>query len=314
METRSQRFAREQYMSVIEGVHAALITPRREDSSVDLTAALELVDFACQSGMKGIAVLGTTGEFCHFSAEDRLHLIQFAVKRSRVPVIANVSYPTLEGAITLAREALSLGADALLLMPPYFFAYGQEEIREFYLRFVAAVGDQAPVLLYNIPAFTSGLDSETVLDLLSTGRFAGIKDSSGDLALFLGLNSLRERVPFTFLAGNDSVFCDFRSRGADGVVSGTACAIPELMAALDCAIISGEVGRVATLRARLDEFLSWTDQFSASVGVREATALRGFNIGPHAVPLGREGERRLGAFREWFQDWFPVVQKEVSSA
>ena len=186
---------RETKQSLSEGVYAALITPRREDSaSVDLAAALELVDFAGRGGATGVAILGATGEFIHFNPEDRLHLIRFAVKRSRVPVIANVSHSTLEGATSLGREAISLGAAALLLMPPCFFAYGQEEIREFFLRFSAALEDSAPVLLYNLPGFTNSISRDTAAELLSTGRFAGIKDSSGETDGFLRLKALRDGI------------------------------------------------------------------------------------------------------------------------
>ena len=306
---------RETKHTLNEGVYAALITPRREDSaSVDLAAALELVDFAARGGADGVAILGATGEFVHFTPEDRLHLIRFAVKRSRLPVIANVSHSTLDGAASLGREAVSLGAAALLLMPPSFFAYGQGEIREFFLRFSAAMGDHVPILLYNLPGFTNSISGDTAAELLSTGRFAGIKDSSGDTDAFLRLKALRDRVPFGIFAGADSVFPRWRGQGADGVISGTACALPELMVALDRSIRSGDQDRAFRFHSRLDEFLAWADRFPAPAAIREATRLRGLKAGPHAVPLGSEGERRLNDFRDWFRGWFPVVEKEISLA
>ncbi len=132
-------------LAVIQGVHAALVTPRRQDrSQVDLGAALELVDFLCRSGVDGIVLLGSTGEFTHFDVEDRLRLTQFAIKRSRAPVMVNVSHSSLDGALTLARQACSDGASALLLMPPHFFRYGQEEIEEFYLRFAQETRERGP--------------------------------------------------------------------------------------------------------------------------------------------------------------------------
>ena len=143
-------------MAAIRGVHAALVTPRRADThEIDFGAALELVDFACRSGCDGIVLSGATGEFIHFDIAERLKLMRLAIKRSRVPVTVNVSHSSLEGALALAREALSQGAATLLLMPPYFFPYGQPEIQEFYLRFARAAGSRIPILLYNIPAFTS---------------------------------------------------------------------------------------------------------------------------------------------------------------
>src|SRR5574341_1798569 len=101
--------------SPLQGIYIAAVTPRREDeAAIDLAAALDLIDFLGRSGANGIALLGSTGEFLHFDTEDRLHLIQFAIKRSRVPVLVNVSHSCLEGAITLAQGAADHGAAGLL--------------------------------------------------------------------------------------------------------------------------------------------------------------------------------------------------------
>jgi len=91
-------------LTVIQGVHAALTTPRRPDlSQADLGAALELVDFVSRAGVDGVVLSGSTGEFPHFDIEDRLRLAQFAIRRSRAPVTVNVSHSSLDGALTLAR-------------------------------------------------------------------------------------------------------------------------------------------------------------------------------------------------------------------
>lgn len=301
-------------LTAIQGVNVAVVTPRRNGRQVDLGAALDLVDSLCRSGVNGIALLGSTGEFPHLELEDRFHLIQFAVKRSPLPVIVNVSHSTLDGAVDLAREAISQGAAAVLLMPPYFFRYGQEEIREFYLRFAREAGDALPVFLYNVPDFTSEIAAETATELLSTGLFAGIKDSSGRIDYFLQMRTLRDRRPFTLLVGNDEIFTEARVAGADGAVSGVACALPELMVGLDQAILSGAVEKKDRLETRLQEFLSWIDGFPAPVGIKEAMAVRGFKSGSMAVPLGEAGERRLAEFREWFESWLPETLKEASSA
>lgn len=293
----------------------AAVTPRRDDGGgADLAATLDLIDHLCQSGVNGIALLGATGEFLHYKPEDRAHLVQFAVKRSRVPVIVNVSHSSLDTTIWLAREAVAHGAAALLVMPPYFFRYAQESVREYYLRFAGSLGNTVPFFLYNIPSFTNAVSYETVAELLSTGLFAGIKDSSGQLDNFHRLKTLRERVPFTFLVGNDTVFTQERSQGADGVISGVACALPELLLGLDRAILAGSSERREQLEIRLQEFISRANQFPVPVGIREATAVRGLKTGPSAVPLGAGMEQQLTQFRNWFRDWFPTAVKEASAA
>ena len=292
-------------------VNVAAVTPHREIGyQADLGSTLELVDYLCAAGVHGIALLGSTGEFVHLSLEDRAHLVRLAVKRSRVPIIAGVTHSTLDGTVTLAEDAIESGAAAVLVMPPYFFSYGQAEVREFYLRLADRIAGAIPIFLYNIPSFTSGIAAGTACELLATGRFAGIKDSSGDFDYFLQLSAQRQSTPFTILVGADSVFTRARAAGADGVVSGVACAIPELLLALDRAIELGDSDRTQRLQSRLEEFLAWLDRFPAPVGVKEACAARGLKVGPLAVPLPAEKRRDLDEFRSWFRDWLPVVLSE----
>src|SRR5260370_38991980 len=131
-------------------VQPAAVTPQRKGGEADVAAMLELVDFLAAAGVNGIALLGSTGEFLHLTFDDRVRLVQLAVKRSRVPVLVGVGHSTLDGAIELGREAVSAGAAGLLLMPPYFFRYSQEDIHEFYLQFAATVGPQARIRICTV--------------------------------------------------------------------------------------------------------------------------------------------------------------------
>ncbi len=301
-------------MATIGGVNVAAITPRREGPEIDLSAAFELLDFLSGTGISGIALLGSTGEFTHFSIEERSRLVKLGVKRSRVPVIAGVSHSTTDGTILLGREAIEAGAAALLVMPPQFFRYSQAEVRDFYLRFADQAGNGAPLLLYNIPQFTTGIDPDTAIELLATGAYAGIKDSSGSWANFTRLNAARQQSPFILLAGNDVMFTPARMAGADGVISGLASAVPELLVALDRAIMCGKRDIALRLDARLHEFIREVDRFAAPVGVREAAAVRGIKPGPHAIAPGPEQARALAEYREWFKGWLPDVIKECKHA
>jgi 4-hydroxy-tetrahydrodipicolinate synthase len=294
-----------------EGVIAAAVTPRRsQEYTIDLAATLELIDFLCERGVSAIALLGSTGEFIHFVLEDRARMLDFAVKRSRLPLMVNVSHSTLTGSIQLGQEAADSGASALLLMPPYYFRYSQENIRAFYLRFAEELSRDIPVFLYNIPAFTSPLEPVTSMELLSSGAFAGIKDSSGDLAAFAQLRDYKQSHNFTLLAGWDSIYAQVRADGADGMISGVASAVPELMVALDRAVVSGNHGLTRTLDGYVAEFLGWYSRFPAPVAIKEAARLRGIKAGAFAAPLGPEGDRALAEFGAWFRDWLgPVLQQ-----
>jgi 4-hydroxy-tetrahydrodipicolinate synthase len=290
-------------MQSFSGVIAAAVTPHgKRGDEPDIGATLELIDFLCAAGVQGIALLGSTGEFVNLNPDDRVRLVYLAVKRSRVPVLAGVSHSTLDGALALGREASAAGAAGLLLMPPYFFRYRQPEIREFYLRF-AEMSRGAPVYLYNIPAFSSGISSETAVELLSTGRFAGIKDSSGDWDNFQALSRYTQEHPYTLLVGHDAIFARARRTGADGVVSGVACAMPELLLALDRAIAQHDETEAERLDARLHEFLERIERFPTPVAIKAALAARGIKSGPPPVPLAPETQAALDEFRDWFRAW-----------
>ena len=165
--------------------------------------------------------------------------------------------------------------------------------------------------MYNIPFFTNELESGTAVELLNTGQFAGIKDSSGRMGYFERLASARAEKPFTLLVGNDVIFTHAREAGADGVVSGVACAVPELLMGLDRAICASDDAKVARLEARLQEFIEWLDRLPVPLGVKAATEMRGLSVGPPAVPLSGASLRVLEEFRAWFPAWLTITKKEA---
>src|ERR1043166_1308713 len=174
---------------MLSGVISPLITPYGSNYRPDMGAMRELIDFALSHGVESVCIGSTTGEFVHYSVDVRKQMLACAAAHCPVPVIAGVSCSTFDGTLDLARDAADAGACALLLMPPYFYRYAQEEVREVVVRFVEARPADLPVLLYNVPAFTSEISNETARILLSTGRFAGIKDSSGSLDYFQRLKA-----------------------------------------------------------------------------------------------------------------------------
>jgi len=295
------------------GVLVAAVTPRRaQEHSIDLAATLEMIDFLGDSGVSGIALLGSTGEFVHFALDDRSHMLNFAARRSRVPLLVNVSHSTLDGAIELARGAANAGVAGVLLMPPYYFRHTQDSIRSFYLNFADAVDDATPVYLYNIPACTNEIATPTVTELLASGRFAGIKDSSGNMEYFRVLCDEARRTPVTLFAGHERIYVECKRAGADGIVSGAASAVPELMVSLDRAFAAGIETDIVRFEKYVVEFLDRADALPWPVMVKEAAKLRGVKAGAFAAPPGEEGERKLAEFSDWFRNWWPGVLKECA--
>jgi len=293
------------------GVIIAAITPRRQhETSIDLGATLELVDFLGRTGANAIALLGSTGEFVHFALDDRRHMTDFAVKRSRVPLLVNVSHSTLDGAVELAHEAAASGVGGVLLMPPYFFRYGQEAIYTFYMSFAEQMRGELPIYIHNIPAFTNDIELATAQRLLNTGSFAGIKESSGSWEYFAALRDAADHKGYSILIGDDLLFARARLAGADGVISTAACAVPELVLAIEAAVLSNNPARVEALDRRLHEFIAQTQKFPAPIGIKEALTLRKIKSGAPAIDLGNQETQQRDEFLAWFRAWLATVQDE----
>jgi dihydrodipicolinate synthase/N-acetylneuraminate lyase len=290
-------------MAEFLGILAVAPTPRGRQGEIALGVALDLVDFLSRSGVQGIVLFDAAGEYTALGADERSRLLYLAVKRSRVPVWAGVGAPRLDAALVLAREACDAGAAALLVPPPHFYRYGQEDLREFFLRFAGEAETNLPLWLANLPRFASELSPETARELLAGGGFAGIEDASGDLA---AIERLR---PFPVLTGRDEIFGQALCAGAAGAVSGAACAVPELITALAGALAAGATARAAQLDGALREFTSWMDRFPEPVLLKAALGLRGMDMGPPAVPLGPSALRAMDEFREWFPGWVKAVRR-----
>jgi 4-hydroxy-tetrahydrodipicolinate synthase len=286
-----------------EGVQAAAITPRGSSGEVDYGAGFELIDHLSKGGANGILLFGPAGEYPAFPPEERNRLLKLGVKRSRVPVLAGVGSATLDASMELAREAQNADAAALVLPPPYFFRYDQDDLRTYFRQFAAGLGTEPPILIYR----SGGLAVDTVIELWESGKFGGAIDPSGDLD---AVHAMRVAgVPV--LTADDSIAA---RAGRCGVVSDVACAAPELAAALHRAVRAGNEIMVAELDHALQEFIRWSARFPEPTAVRLATSLRGLKTGALAMPLSPEKQKDLDAFRDWFQRWLPAVRKLAAGA
>jgi 4-hydroxy-tetrahydrodipicolinate synthase len=294
----------------LSGVFASAITPRRAGSQdPDFSGMLDLLDFLAEGGVKGVCLFGAAGELIDYTFAERQRMLYLGVKRSRVPLLAGVSHSTLTGALQLADEAIAAGADALMIMPPWFYSYRQREIEEFYLQFARETGDAVPILIHNEPGHTSKLEIDLMRRLSDSGLFAGIADSSGDKEYFRQLVELKKDRPLALFNGNDRTAARSLGAGADGVISIAACALPELVTGLGRGISAGDRVLAESLNARLLEFVEWADKFPDPVAVKRAVELRGQKSSPPLTPLAPETAQALVEFSAWFQGWLPEMKK-----
>ncbi|MCW5963072.1 MAG: dihydrodipicolinate synthase family protein [Bryobacterales bacterium] len=301
-------------MSLFDGVVAAAVTPRRPNSyEANLGAFLEVVDFLCGFPLDGLVVLGTTGDMVHFDVPERVKILEFAHKRSTLPIFAGVTHSTLDGTVELAQHAVVIGCAGLAVMPPYYFRYDQPEIDTFYREFARRVGLTVPIFLYNIPAFTSEVHTETITRLVQEGVVAGVKDSSGDRAQLDALIALRESKPYHLFAGDDRLLFEAKQRPGVGAISGIACALPELITGVSNAVRTSNDEKARTLDRLLQQFCDWYDEFPNAIAVKEALAARTRIPMPSATPLSFQRQQRLEEFRAWFTKWLPEMQKACTA-
>jgi 4-hydroxy-tetrahydrodipicolinate synthase len=224
---------------MFQGVLPALVTPFR-DGAVDEKAFEALVERQISGGVHGLVPVGTTGESATLSHEEHRRVVEICVKvaSGRVPVVAGAGSNSTAEAISLVRHAKAVGADAALVVTPYYNRPSQEGLHAHYAAINAAV--DLPVLVYNVPARTSvDISNETLAKLAVLPNIVGIKDATGDL----GRASQQRLVcgkDWTMLSGNDDTALGYMAHGGHGCISVTANVAPDACAAFYRAALAGD--------------------------------------------------------------------------
>lgn len=232
---------------MFKGSIPALITPMREDGSLDLAAWDRLLDFHLDEGSDAVVVGGTTGESPTVDADELATLIGRAKTRvaGRMSVIAGSGGNSTSRSVALSRAAVEAGADALLVVTPYYNRPTQEGLYRHFTAIANAAG--APVILYNVPSRTScDLLPETVARLAAHTRIIGIKEATGDVARG---KAIRRLCPedFLLLSGDDPTAVALMRIGARGVISVTANVVPRAMHEVCTAALAGRFDQAAAL-------------------------------------------------------------------
>ena len=214
---------------MFQGSMVAIVTPMNSDGSLDIKSFKSLLDFHIEKKTNGVVVVGTTGEAPTIDFDEHTFLIQEAVNHNngKIPVIAGSGANSTKEAIFLTKKSKELGADACLLITPYYNKPNQRGMFEHF----KAINDSVdiPQILYNVPCRTGvDIDNKTVKDLSELKNIIGIKDATGEMDR---LDELKNKVSkeFLFLSGDDTTFLDYMKHGGTGVISVTANIRPDLM-------------------------------------------------------------------------------------
>ena len=236
---------------MLTGSIVALVTPMHEDGEVAWDALDDLIEWHVQSGTHGIVPMGTTGESATLDTEEHLQVIKRTIDRvaGRVPVIAGTGSNSTAEAIHQTQEAEAAGADACLLVTPYYNRPTQEGL---FLHYAAiAEATSVPIVLYNVPPRTGcDLAAETVGRLATIDGIVGIKDACGDASRVTDIRAAVAAAgveDFFILSGEDSQTLQMMQLGAVGTISVTANVLPAQMAEFCAAYLRGDTDRAAVI-------------------------------------------------------------------
>lgn len=236
---------------LLQGSLVAIVTPMFEDGRLDLETLKALIEFHITQGSDGIVIVGTTGESPTVNVEEHCLLIKTAVEVSngRVPIIAGTGANATHEAIELTHKAKSLGADACLLVAPYYNKPTQEGMYQHFMAVANAV--DIPQILYNVPGRTGcDLSNDTVIRLAQHPNIVGIKDATGGLERGTDL-ILRAPKEFAVLSGDDASAAALMLMGGKGVITVTGNVAPKLMHDMCVAALAGNVVLTRELNAKL---------------------------------------------------------------
>jgi len=235
----------------IKGSIVAIVTPMHGDGSLDLRAFDRLVNWHVEAGTNGIVVVGTTGESATLSMEEHCDLVAHCVEvgGQRIPIIAGTGSNSTDEALYFTESARKNGADACLLVTPYYNKPSQEGLFQHFK--TVAEGVDIPQILYNVPSRTAcDMDLQTVDRLAGFSNIVGIKDATGDIPRGLELvDKCGDRL--SIYSGEDAISLALMEGGASGTISVTANVAPSLMAEMCSLALAGDIAGAAEVDRKL---------------------------------------------------------------
>ena len=216
----------------LKGTFVVMVTPFDKNQNINFKAMEENIEWYIEKGAHGLIPLGSTGEMASLTEKERYEIAEFVVKvtKNRVPVCIGTTSETTAKTLEYTQHAEKIGADAVLILPPYYYNPLREEIIYHYETISDAVN--IPIMIYNNPG-TSGVDIQlgTVLKLAEKENIKYIKESTGDIIRLREIERLSHRNIITFCGSEELVFESF-FLGAQGWVSVISNALPELSSAI----------------------------------------------------------------------------------
>lgn len=271
--------------TIFTGSGVAIITPMNADGSVNYDVLGELIDFQIENGTDAIITCGTTGESATLSHEEHCQVIQFTIDKvaGRVPVIAGAGSNETAYAVELSKEAERMGADALLVVTPYYNKTSQAGLIRHYNTIADSVS--LPIMLYNVPSRTGcAIKPETYAELAKHPNIVAVKEANGDIASVAKTLSLCGDALAVY-SGNDDQIVPLMALGGKGVISVVANICPKETHEITAKMLAGDTAGAAKLQIAYTELIEAMFMDVNPIPVKEALNLMGYACGECRLPL-----------------------------
>jgi 4-hydroxy-tetrahydrodipicolinate synthase len=273
-----------------QGILPALVTPFTEDGKkVNEEQLRSLVRYCIELGVSGVVPCGTTGEFVNLTIEERKRVIDIVIDEvnGKVAVVAGTGASGTDQAMEMTKYAKDAGADAALIVTPYYLKPTDRGIYEHYDTIASQV--DLPIILYNIPQITGlPLPWQMVEDLAQIPNIVGVKDSSGQLSFILAvLEKVRDKI--NVLCGHDEVVIGALAAGCSGAILASANFMPDIWVKIYNAIQKGDLQTAREFQYKVQKIARIIAK-SGPVGTKEALNMMGLKVGPVRLPLSVGGE------------------------
>jgi len=281
-----------------EGIFPALVTPFTDDrKAIDEERLRVLVNHCIELGVHGVVSCGTTGEFVNLTTEEKKHAIKTVIDEvnGRVKVIAGTGASGTDQAVEMTKYAKDVGADAALIVTPFYLKPTDRGIYEHYYTIASEV--DLPIILYNIPQCTGlPLPWQMVEDLAQIPNIVGVKDSSGQLSFILAvLEKVRDKI--NVLCGHDEVVVAALAAGCSGAILASANVIGDIWVEIYNYVKNGELQKARELQYKVQK-IARIIAGSGAVGTKAALNMMKIKVGPVRKPLSVGGELTYEAREE----------------
>ena len=273
-------------MAVFTGAGVAIVTPFKENGEVDYEKFADLIEFQIEGGTDAIIVCGTTGESSTLTHEEHLDVIRYCIERvaGRIPVVAGTGSNCTETAIYLSTEAQKAGADALLLVSPYYNKATQNGLYRHYKAIAESV--KIPCILYNVPSRTGcNIAPETVVRLCTdVENIVVVKEAGGNISQIARLMNLAGGKVDLY-SGNDDQIVPLLAMGGKGVISVLSNVAPKQTHDICQSFFDGDVKRSLELQLKAVPLISQLFSEVNPIPVKAAMNLMGKKVGGLRMPL-----------------------------